>query len=253
MTDSATFTFGCAKIAPHYTDPGFQKLVAGFVYAPCVVLVWFAMLSRHRFEERSTTAQKSLRTVRPWLRAIQLIIVAFVLRMGWFWADASNCIGKTAECKSLCVEIKSGPPCDTLCEGSLVNSPLCVKSCANYDNSGFSGHECAGPVFITLMNRIGQFTFISAFAIIISSWVTVSDDGKSRRFSLVGCTPLFFAVICFWLVLVTAFLLGICLLFKLPCSVGNQLYQSYILQVGQRVMVPASFFLRRVNQKHCLS
>lgn len=211
-----SFEFGKSTIHVDYADSGFQKIVAGAAYVPLIVVLFIAVLSRHRFEERSTAVSQSKRVSRPWLRVLQLSVVSFVLRMGWFWADATQLLKASKSCSAHC-----GPNPkklhDTQWYGWMSNT--------------YSGPDCIGPVFLTLLNRMGQLTYVCVFAITISMWIAVAADGKQHRCTYSGCIPMFFLVLCTWLMLITAILLGVTLFFELDCAVASQLYQSYIIQV----------------------
>lgn len=204
-----SFPFGASTIQlpdGEYNPTGnFTKFIAGLAYMPCIAILLLAMISRHRFEERVTAASRSSRMSRPWLRVIQLTIIAFVLRAGWFWSDASGYLDETCPC---------------------------VKGCS------FSGFKCAGPIFKTLLNRLGQVTYICALSVTISCWVAVSAKGavlgnrRSNGCSFAETLPPFLAVVCTWVMLVTAFLVVLSLLDNgMSCEIGNTIYQAYILQV----------------------
>jgi hypothetical protein len=179
------------------------NFVAGATYLPVIAIGAIATFQRHRYEMRFTTVTQPARVSRPWLRALQLLIVAWLLRVAWFWISAAF-----------------------------------PNPCPGSDHI-----KCPWSIVITLINRLGQLAQTCAFAIAISCWSSVGDDETGRGRATSKVLPILMLVICTWLVFCTLALLGVELVFSvlIPLQkleelnwlvVSDNLYQGYILMVA---------------------
>jgi hypothetical protein len=105
------------------------NIIAGSAYLPFAALGLAAILVRHHYEERLTTVTLPQKVARPWLRVLQLLVASFMLRWAWFWIGAV----------------------DDLFDTAIFSS----SSCRGPDGSSIGLH-CAGPVFITFLNRCSK-------------------------------------------------------------------------------------------------